>query len=144
MTTLHWIYHWWSAPRKEFTMSRLEVLQTRLLADGAIDEAEVDLLRRELYADGQIDREEVEFLASLRLKATRVCPAFEQLLFTALKEFLLADGTIDADETALLRQLLFADGTIDALELQFLTELHTQARKVCPEFQQLLDECVRR
>src|SRR5262245_23423092 len=90
------------------SMGRLQEMESQLLADGRIDEAEVELLRKELYADGQIDRDEVELLIRLRNKAKETCPAFEQLFFGALKENVLADGRIDADEADWLRRMLFA------------------------------------
>jgi hypothetical protein len=124
-------------------MARLEELKARILADGKIDDAEVDLLRTELYADGKIDRDEVDLLVALRTEAKEACPAFDGLFVRALKDNLLADGVIDADEVAWLRKLLYADGKIDALEKKLLSELRAEARQVCPEFQQLLDECAR-
>ena len=60
-------------------MSRLDELKTQILADGKIDDAEVDLLRRELYADGKIDRDEAEFLITLRNQAKETTPGFETL-----------------------------------------------------------------
>lgn len=144
MTYLAWLYLWRFFHRRDLHVSKLNELESRVLADGSIDDAEVELLRRELYGDGKIDQEEVEFLISLRSKAKTTCPAFEQLFFSALKENLLVDGSIDAAEATWLRKMLFADGQIDAAEKQFLTELHTQARQVCPEFQQLFDECMKR
>lgn len=125
-------------------MSRLSELKTRVLADGSIDDAEVEVLRRELYADGTIDRDEAEFLVELRNDAKSVCPAFDQFFFTAVKQYVLADGSIDAPEATWLRGVIFADGTIDDAEKKFLQELHTQARQVCPEFQQLLDDCLKK
>jgi uncharacterized membrane protein YebE (DUF533 family) len=121
----------------------LNELKKRLLADGQIDDDEVGLIRQHLYADGQIDREEVEFLIALREQATQVCPAFEELFFAALKQNVLSDGSIDADEAAWLRAMLFADGKVDDNEKKFLTALHTEARQVSAEFQKLFDECVK-
>jgi uncharacterized membrane protein YebE (DUF533 family) len=121
----------------------LNELKTRLLADGKIDDEEVGLIRRHLYADGKIDREEVEFLIALREQAAQTCPAFEELFFEALKQNVLSDGSIDADEAAWLRAMLFADGKIDESEKKFLTALHAEARQVSSEFQKLFDECVK-
>src|SRR5262245_39351149 len=104
-------------------MSTLQDLKTRILADGQIDEAEARELRTALYADGKIDRDEVELLIDLRAQAKSACPAFESLFVTAVKEFTLADGNIDAEEAAWLRKMLFADGKIDATERQLLTAL---------------------
>src|SRR5262249_3242682 len=116
-------------------MSDLKKLKAEVLADGRIDDGEVARLQRELYADGTIDRDEVEFLIALRNEAAAVSPAFEELFFRALKDHVLADGSIDAAEASWLRSMLYADGVIDDREKQFLRELHAGARSVSPEFQ---------
>lgn len=51
-----------------------------------------------------------------------------------LTEVLLADGTIDAGETALVRNELFADGKVDDEEMTFLLDLRKRADRACPEF----------
>jgi uncharacterized tellurite resistance protein B-like protein len=122
-------------------MSRLQDLKARVLADGVIDEAEVKELRTELYADGKIDRDEANLLFEIRNQAKKTCASFDKLCFDAVKENVLTDGSIDADEAAWLRKMLFADGKIDAQEKQFLSELRAQAKQVSPEFQKLVDEC---
>jgi uncharacterized tellurite resistance protein B-like protein len=124
-------------------MSRLEDLKARVLADGVIDDAEVEQLRAELYADGKIDRDEANLLFAIRNEAKQTCPSFDKLCFDAARENLLADGNLDADEAKWLRQMLFADGKIDAAEKQFLTQLRSQAKQVSPEFQKLYDECMK-
>jgi uncharacterized tellurite resistance protein B-like protein len=124
-------------------MADLQNLKAQILADGTVDDHEVELIRRELYADGQIDQEEIEFLIALRNEARAVCPAFEDLFFQALKQNVLTDGSIDAEEAAWLRQVLFADGVLDARETQFLADLQREAARVSPEFRQLCDDCLK-
>ena len=124
-------------------MADLQKLKKDILADGNIDDQEVETIRRELYADGKIDKDEVEFLMALRNEARATCPAFEALFFDAVKQNVLADGSIDAEEAALLRRMVFADGKIDANEKKFLGDLKAQAKKVSPEFQKLYEECVK-
>src|SRR5207302_10009816 len=124
-------------------MADLQKLKAEILADGQIDGGEVARLRTELYADGKIDKEEVEFLIALRNGAAQLCPSFEQLFFQALKDNVLADGSIDAEEASWLRTMLFADGKIDDNEKQFLRQLRSEAKQVSPEFQKLYDECLR-
>jgi hypothetical protein len=124
-------------------MAQLNELKSRLLADGKIEDDEVGLIRQELFADGKIDRDEVEFLIAVRNEAKEVCPSFEELFFAALKENVLGDGSIDADEAVWLRKMLFADGKVDDAEKKFLKDLHTSARQVAPEFQKLFDECMK-
>jgi uncharacterized tellurite resistance protein B-like protein len=123
-------------------MANLKKLKALILADGVIEDDEVDAIRRVLYADGVIDQEEVEFLIALRNEAMSVTPAFEKLFFEAVKQNVLTDGTIDADEAGWLREMLFADGVIDEAERQFLRDLKAGATRVSPEFQRLYDECL--
>ena len=51
-----------------------------------------------------------------------------------LREALLADGTIDAHETAVLKREILADGVVDREEVEFLSSLRNSARELCPEF----------
>ena len=59
------------------------------------------------------------------------------------KAALLADGTIDDREVAILRKEFFADGRIDRAELEFILEVRREARSSVPAFQKLVFECVR-
>ena len=57
-----------------------------------------------------------------------------------LKFTILADGTdlrIDDADVELIRKNLPADGALSRDEVEFLTELRTEARAVCPAFDQL-------
>ena len=113
-----------------------------LLADGVIDEREVEILRKEFFADRRIDRTEMEFLLEARRKAKGCAPSFEKLVFEALRSVILADGTISPDETVWIRQYIFADGKVDAAEKHWLKELKCLADRVCPEFLALYNECM--
>jgi hypothetical protein len=55
----------------------------------------------------------------------------------------LADGKIDAEESAWLRRMLFADGKIDDHERKFLHELKGEAKQTGPEFDALFHECMK-
>jgi len=120
-----------------------KLLKDVLLADGTIDAAETELLKKELLADATIDGEEIEFLVQLRKEAKSVSAAFEEFFFLALKKNILADGVVDAEEVKRLREIIFADGTVDALEKKFLQELKKEAKKVAPEFDALIAECIK-
>ena len=113
-----------------------------LLADGAIDEREVAALRKELFADGRIDDIELEFLLDLRHSAKGVKASFNVLVLDALKNCLLADGSISAGHAGLLRRWIFADGKVDADEKHWLKELKLLADRVSPEFLALYNECL--
>lgn len=51
-----------------------------------------------------------------------------------LKEVLLSDGVIDAEETKLIEAELMDDGFIDEEELDFITELRNEASGCSSEF----------
>jgi hypothetical protein len=121
------------------------------LADGKIDDNEVRILRKALWADGEIDKEEVNFLIELRNKAQEkakakkvaVNPNFEKLFFKAIRENVLKDGKIDANEAHWLEKMLFADGRIDDNEKRFLARLKKEATKTSPEFETLYAKCMK-
>src|SRR5262245_13168803 len=103
-----------------------------LLADGTIDDREVEIIRKEFFADGKIDRTELEFLLEIKREAGSAVPAFQKLLFEAIRSVILADGVIDAGEVAWLRSWIFADGKVDADEKHWLREFKVLANRVCP------------
>src|SRR5437763_9854109 len=105
-----------------------------LLADGTIDEREVEILRKEFFADKRIDRPELEFILEVRREAKSSVPSFQKLVFECIRSVILADGVIEAGEVAWLRQWIFADGKVDADEKHWLKEFKVLADRVCPEF----------
>jgi len=113
-----------------------------LLADGTIDEREVEIIRKEFFADGRIDRTELEFLLEVRREAQSSVPSFQKLLFEAIRSVILADGEISPGEVVWLRNWIFADGQVDAEEKHWLKEFKVLANKVCPEFTALYNECM--
>jgi tellurite resistance protein len=125
-----------------------KLAKAALLADGKIDDVEVQILRKELYADGKIDADEVKFLIDLRntaqkkAKGEAMNPKFEALFFKAIEANVLKDGQIDANEAKWLRSMLFADGKIDANEKKFLARIKKAAKKTSPSFDKLYEECM--
>jgi hypothetical protein len=112
-----------------------------LLADGVIDEREVEILRKEFFADRRIDRTEMEFLLEARRKAGGCAPSFEKLVFEALRSVILADGVISPEETMWIRENILGNKPGPA-EIHWLTELKCLADGVCPEFQALYKKSV--
>lgn len=118
-------------------MLKLQQIGQDILATGKIDKPELEALRRQLYADGGIDRQKADFLFELHKRVQHMNPGFEQFFYTAIKDHVLRDGRIDAEETAWLRQMLFADGKFDDEERKFLHELKGEAKHISPEFEAL-------
>ncbi|HYT88047.1 MAG TPA: hypothetical protein VEL76_04950 [Gemmataceae bacterium] len=113
-----------------------------LLADGTIDRREVDLMRKELFADGHIDDLELEFLLELKKSAASVVPSFHQLVLDAVKNNILADGIITAQEANWLRRWIISEGRADDTMKKFLGELRAGAKQVAREFETLYKQCL--
>jgi uncharacterized tellurite resistance protein B-like protein len=124
-------------------MLNLRQIEQDILANGKVDSHELEVLRRELYADGKIDRAEADFLVELHKRVQHLTPAFEQFFYQAIKDHVLADGRIDAEEAAWLRRMLFADGKIDDRERKLLHELKGEAGQVSHEFEALFAESMK-
>lgn len=124
-------------------MLRLRQIEQDIMSTGRVDGPELELLRRQIYANGKIERAEADFLVELHKRVQHLTPAFEHFFYKAIKDHILANGRIDAEEATWLRQLLFADGKIDDQERKFLHELKGEAKQVSREFEELLTDSLK-
>ncbi len=124
-------------------MLNLQEIEQAILANGRVDGAELEALRRKLYAGDKIERREADFLVELYKRVQHRTPAFEQFFYQAIKDHILAQGRIDAEEVAWLRRMLFADGKIDDEERKVLHELKGQAKQVSREFDALFEQSMK-
>ena len=124
-------------------MADLRQIEQAILANGRVDGPELEVLRGQLYVDGKVDRRAADFLVELHKRVQHVTPALQHFFYQAIKDHLLADGRIDAEETAWLRQMLFADGKIDDQERKLLHELKGEAKQVSREFEALFAESMK-
>jgi hypothetical protein len=123
-------------------MANLKRLKERVLEDGVIDEEDVHAICLALYADAKIDDKTVEFLIGLRNLASSACSLFEQFLVEAVKFKIVRDNTINAKNTALLRELVPDHRQIDGIQRKLLKELRQEVKSRSPEFLKLYDECM--
>ena len=84
-------------------MVDLRKIEQTILANGRVDGPELDLLRQQLYVGGKIDRPNADFLVELHKRVQHLTPAFEHFFYQAIKDHILADGRIDAEEADWLR-----------------------------------------
>jgi hypothetical protein len=124
-------------------MLSLREIEERIIANGRVDGHELRLLHELLYADGKIDRQEADFLVVVHKRVQYRTHAFEHLFSNAIKDHVLADGRIGAEETAWLRQMLFHDEQIEDEERQFLHRLKGEVQQASPEFEALFQECMK-
>jgi hypothetical protein len=100
------------------------------------------VLRRSLYASGKIDRRGIDFVVEIHKRVQHATPAFEHFFYEAIKDHILANGQIDAEETTWLRRMLVADSKFKDEERRFLHDFKGEAKQVGREFEALLAECI--
>lgn len=124
-------------------MRKLLQIEQDILANGKLDGHELEELRDQIYGDGTIDRQKADFLVELHKRVQHMTPAFEQFFYQAVKDHILADGRVGAEESAWLRRLLTQDGKLRDEERKFLHELKGEAKQVSQEFNVLFAECMK-
>jgi hypothetical protein len=118
-------------------MQELRRIEQDILARGRVDSDHLEALKRALYAGGRVARPAADFLVELHKRVQHPNPSFEHLYYQAIKDHVLVDGRIDAEEAAWLRRMLLRDGTIKDEERKFLHELKGEAEGSSPEFEAL-------
>jgi hypothetical protein len=118
-------------------------MEQAILANGRVDGRELEELRRHLYVGGKVGRQGADFLVELHKRVQHLTPEFEHFFYQAIKDHVLAQGRIDAEEAAWLRRMLFADGKFHDEGRRFLHELKGEAGQVSREFAALFDECMK-
>lgn len=125
-------------------MVKLRRIEQAILATGKVDTPELEGLRQEMHAHGKIERPEADFLVELHKRVQHLSPAFNDFFYRTIKEHILAQGRIDAEEAAWLRRMLFTDGKIEDQERKFLHELRGEAQQVSRQFEVLFEECMKK
>jgi hypothetical protein len=97
-------------------------------------------LRLKLYSGGTVGTLAADFLVELHKRIGNLNPAFEILYYRALRDHVLVEGRIAAEETAWLRAVVFVDGAIKDEERRLLHELNNDVQNACCEFNALFDE----
>jgi hypothetical protein len=128
---------------EERIMQELRRIEQDILATGKVDSDHVEALRGALYAGGTVGRPAADFLVELHKRVQHPNPAFEQLFYRVIKDHILVDGRIDAEEAAWLRRMVFADGMVSDEERKFLHELRGEAGHSSPEFEALFAEAMK-
>jgi hypothetical protein len=124
-------------------MLEMRKIEQDILATGKVDTRDLELLRQRVYVEGKVGRPEADFLVGLHKRLQHRTPSFDQFVYRAIKDHLVADGRIDASGAAWLRQLVLADGKIDDEERKLLHEIRGEARQMCHEFEDLFAECMK-
>jgi hypothetical protein len=129
--------------KEDLAMQDLRGIEQNILKQGKVDSNHLELLHRRVYAGGKVGRVEADFLVELHKRVQHPNPAFVHFAYQAIKDHVLADGRIDAEEVIWLRSFLFADGTIKDEERKFLHELNGEAEGTCLEFKELFEQAMK-
>ncbi len=121
----------------------LRELEERILASGRVEGHEIRELKELLYSGGKVGRREADFLVVLHKRVANPTPSFDKFFYQAIKDHVLANGRISAEETSWLRQMLFRDDRISDEERVFLKQLKGEAQGYAPEFEQLFEEAMK-
>jgi hypothetical protein len=124
-------------------MFDMRAFERSILANGRVAGHDLEELRQRLYVDGKIERRAADCLVELHKRVQHSTPAFEHFYYQAIKDHMLADGLIDADRTAWLRQLILSGDTIHDEDRRLLHELKGEARQVSREFEALFAESMK-
>src|SRR6185436_16906265 len=108
-----------------------------VLADGKIDDGELEQLCRHVYRNGTPNLDDVRLLVELYTNVPQLSDAFENFFYGVLKKVVLADGEILPGEQFYLLKVLYSDRVIRPRELAFLRELRREAKQISPDFEQL-------
>ena len=108
-----------------------------VLADGRIDEGEIEQLCAHVYRNGAPNLDDVRLLVELYTGVPKLSDAFENFFYGVLKKVILADGEILPGEQFYLLKTIYSDRIIRPRELAFLRELRQEAKQISPDFEQL-------
>ncbi len=128
----------------------LDALETAVLEDGVIDDAEVDMIRAVVFGTGggggtAVDRDEADFLFRLNdgVSGNANCAAWATLFVDAIASHVLEDeaspGAIDEGEAAWLIERIEGDGQYDDIEKQLLARIKAEATSIPDDLAAMLE-----
>lgn len=88
----------------------VEALTDYVLCDevspGVVDDKEAAYLIKKIQGDKQVDEVELALLVNITAKAKGTPPKFQKFVLASLKDAILEDGVIDADEVNMIKTRL--------------------------------------
>lgn len=131
----------------------VEALTDHVLGDksspGEVDEKEASYLISKIKGDRQVDAAELALLVNITAKAKATCPKFQKFVLASMKDAILADGVIDADEVKMIKTVIYGSGGgagsgVSRAEADFLFELNdaVSGKKNAPAWKKLFVEAI--
>jgi len=116
---------------------------------GVLDNQEAAYLIRKIKGDGQVDAVELALLVNITAKAKATPQKFQKFVIASLRQAILADGIIDADEVRMIRTVIYGAGgecgaAVSRAEADFLFALNdaVSGKKNTPLWKKLFVEAI--
>jgi len=133
----------------------VEALTDHVLGDraspGEVDDKEAAYLIAKIKGDKQVDDVELALLVNITAKAKATSPKFQKFVLASLKDAILADGVIDADEVKMIKTVIYGSGGgegagVSRVEADFLFALNdaVSGKKNVPAWKKLFVEAITR
>jgi hypothetical protein len=120
-------------------MHRVGEVISKVLADEAICQQDLDLIGEAVVADGKLDMDDVKLLVELYCNARERHPAFDNVFFDTLEHVMLDDGKLSPNEQYYLLKMIYSDHEILPREREFLTRIRSAMTERCPDFEKLYE-----
>lgn len=112
----------------------VEAISDHVLKDdespGSIDEDEAAYLIEKIKGDGSVDAVELSLLVNISANSTSENPeSFNNFVLDSLKEAIIADGIVDAEEVEMLQKVIYGAGgaggaDVDRVEADMLFDIN--------------------
>lgn len=131
----------------------VQALADHVLGDdsstGEVNDKEAAYLIGKIKGNGLVDANELALLVNLTAKAGATPPKFQRFVMACLKDAIVADGVIDADEVKMIRTVVYGGGggegaSVSRAEADFLFELNdaVSGQKNAPGWKKLFVEAI--
>lgn len=131
----------------------VEALTDYVLCDevspGVVDDKESAYLIAKIKGDKQVDDAELALLVNITAKAKGTPPKFQKFVLSSLKDAILEDGIIDAEEVKMIKTVIYGGGSGDGAgvsrtEADFLFALNdaVSGKKNAPAWKKLFVEAI--
>lgn len=131
----------------------VEALTDYVLCDkvspGVVDDQEAAYLIKKIKGDKQVDEVELALLVNITAKAKGTPSKFQKFVLASLKDAILEDGVIDADEVKMIKTVIYGGGSGDGAgvsrsEADFLFALNdaVSGKKNAPAWKNLFVEAI--
>lgn len=110
--------------------------------DGVVDAAEIEAIQARFMADGEINQDEVEFLFAINDyvgEKTGNTAEYQEFFIEVVSSFVLNDpispGVLDEDEWFWLKAMIAEDGDIDEIETKLLVAIADRSTSLPADFE---------